>query len=362
MSEIKDQYNMDGHKLLWHLDRVNEFTENKRIAPLHVDFGIATGCNMGCKYCYGVIQGRDSARGGHLMPKEKIVSFLKDAKEVGVRSVAFIGEGENTLNPALYDSLNYAKSINLDVSLATNGIEIKHDRIKDMLESLVWIRFNISAATVKSFYNMHKIREEGFNKILDNIKRCVETKKKYNLNATIGLQMVLMHDNIDDIVPLAKLGKELGVDYLVVKPTSDTYDKRLKSPDKEYKDIIDIFKEAESYSDEKYLVSIKWSKMMNEGKKDYDVCYGTKFIIAISGNGNVFPCGHWFAIKPDEYLMGNIEQQSFKDIVRGDRYWEVQKKIEKVDVIKDCETNCRQHYTNQFLQKLKRPPSHINFI
>lgn len=362
MAKIDNKYNMDGHKLLWHLDRVNEFNNGKRIAPLHVDFGIATGCNMGCKYCYGVIQGRDSAKGGTLMPKETIVSFLKDAKEIGVRSVAFIGEGENTLNPALYDSLNYAKSINLDVSLATNGLELDHTRIKDMLESLTWIRFNISAATVKSFYNMHKIREEGFNSVIENIKKCVQIKKENHLECTIGLQMVLMHDNIGDIVPLAKLGQELGVDYLVVKPTSDTYDKRLKSPDKEYKEITDIFNEAESYSTQNYDVIIKWSKMMNEGIKDYDVCYGTKFIIAISGNGNVFPCGHWFAIKPDEYLMGNINNTSFKDIVTSERYWKVQEKIEKVDVIKDCETNCRQHYTNQFLKNLKNPPSHLNFI
>ncbi len=353
---------MDSHKLLWHLDRVHEWQSGKRNAPLHIDFGIVTGCNMGCKYCYGVIQGRKGEYGGYLMPKEAILRFLKDSKDVGVRSIAFIGEGENTLNPALYDSLNYAKEIGLDVSLATNGIEIEHDRIKDMLESLTWIRFNFSAVGAESFYNMHKVREDEYLKILDNIKKCVEIKKKYNLKATIGLQMVLMHDNVDDVVPLAKLGKELGVDYLVVKPTSDTFDKRLNSPDKEYKDMEDIFKEAESYSDDEYIVSVKWAKMMNEGKKDYQVCYGTKFILAVSGNGNVFPCGHWFNIRPEEFLMGNIVETSFKDIVNSEQYWNVQKRIESVDVIKDCETNCRQHYVNQFLSKIKTAPPHVNFI
>ena len=33
--------------------------------------------------------------------------------------------------------------------------------------------------------------------------------------------MVVTKDNMKDIVPLAKLGKECGVDYLVVKPCSD---------------------------------------------------------------------------------------------------------------------------------------------
>ena len=57
MSE-RDSYNMDGHKLMWHLDRVSQWQAGERVAPLHVDMGISAGCNMACKYCYGVIQGR----------------------------------------------------------------------------------------------------------------------------------------------------------------------------------------------------------------------------------------------------------------------------------------------------------------
>ena len=123
-----------------------------------------------------------------------------------------------------------------------------------------------------------------------------------------------------------------------------------------------IFKKAESYSDENYQVSIKWQKMSNLGLKDFKVCYGTQFIIAISGNGNVFPCGHFFNIRSEEFLMGNVIRQSFKEIVRSERYWEVQKKVQKLNVNRDCESNCRQYYVSRFLWKLKNPPPHVNFI
>ena len=62
------------------------------------------------------------------------------------------------------------------------------------------------------------------------------------------------------------------------------------------------------------------------------------------------PCGHWFNERKNEFIMGNVIDKSFKEIWKSDRYWEVQKKVrEIVNVNKDCESNCRQHYINRFL-------------
>ena len=77
--------------------------------------------------------------------------------------------------------------------------------------------------------------------------------------------------------------------------------------------------------------------------------------------------------------MGNVIDKSFKEIWLSERYWEVQEKIRKhVNVNKDCESNCRQHYINRFLffdgkksltdtkkqykEHIAKKPNHINFI
>mgnify|MGYP001087967034 CR=1 FL=1 len=57
--KVNDKWNMDSHKLFWHLDRVEKWQKGERVAPLHIDMGISSGCNMACTFCYGVIQNRD---------------------------------------------------------------------------------------------------------------------------------------------------------------------------------------------------------------------------------------------------------------------------------------------------------------
>ena len=360
---MNDSFRMDGHKLFWHLDRVNEWQQGKRIVPLHIDFGISTGCNMACKYCYGMIQARTNKIRRYDMPKEAIIRFLDDAKECGVRSIAFVGEGENTLNPALVDVVEHAGNIDLDVSLATNGIEIPEgDDLYRLMSNLKWIRFNISAATPESFRKVHNVPRGTFHTVIKNIENCVAMKKKHNLDTTIGMQMVTLEQCYPDIVPLAQLGGVVGADYLVIKPCSDTPEGRLRSPQGDYINVEETFKEAEKFSTDDYKVIVKWSKMMNAGVKSYKTCHGTKFIIAISGNGNVFPCGHWFDVRKEEFLLGNIVDQSFKDIVKSKRYWEVQDTMHRVNVNHDCESNCRQHYINEFLYNISQPVQHQNFV
>ena len=58
-NKVNDKWNMDSHKLFWHLERLESWQKGERIAPLHIDMGISSGCNMACTFCYGVIQNRD---------------------------------------------------------------------------------------------------------------------------------------------------------------------------------------------------------------------------------------------------------------------------------------------------------------
>ena len=360
---MSDEYLMDGHKLLWHLDRVTDWSNGNRIPPLHIDVGLSKGCNIKCEYCFGVLQGNFYKKGSEVyFPREPLLRYMRDAGEIGIRSMALIGEGEPLLNPNVYDAIVEGKKAGVDMALGTNGILFDTGiKGEESLEYLSWIRFNISAATDEAYRKIH--RSKDFETAVEKIKFCVNIKRKKNLDITIGLQMVLTPNNVYQAVPLAKLGKNIGVDYFVIKQCSDSVESALGVHKKldEYKDFKDILQEAESISSDGYNVIVKWKKVMNEGERNYEQCLGVPFLLYSSGNGRLYPCGMFFDIQEEKYRMGDLVNQSFKEIYESDRYWEVVKKVKEIDVRK-CYSNCRTHCINEFVWKLKHPPEHVNFV
>ena len=221
----------------------------------------------------------------------------------------------------------------------------------------------------EGFTKIHQSSPDNFDMLLEKIKTMVKIRKKNDYKCTIGIQMVLIPENFNEIMKLAKIGANLGVDYLQIKQCSDTEYHELGISPKDYERVQDVLKEAEKQSTENYLVKVKWNKIniMDEtevyrgGFRKYDICYGTPLLGQISGNGKVYPCGPFFEKK--RFLMGDINRNSYYDIVKSDRYWNVQQDIvNNVDVHCDCTIGCRQDYINKFLWDLKNPPEHINFI
>jgi MoaA/NifB/PqqE/SkfB family radical SAM enzyme len=360
------RFRFDGHKMLHHLDRLQAWQKGEHFAPIHIDMGLTKFCNTACIYCYAVVQNMTQ---GTMIEREALLRYIDDCGRLGVRSIGFIGDGEPTLNPALYDATVRARELGIDTSMATNGLLLDMDRAHDLLKNMSWIRFNLSAGDRDGFRRIHQSKEKNFDLLVEKIRELVRIKKENNYPCTLGLQMVLIPECFDQVLSEARLGAELGVDYFVIKHCSDSEYKEIGIQYEDYLTITDVLKEAESYSTADYVVQAKWNKinaasesaLYKDGFRKYDVCYGTPFLLQISGNGKIYPCGPFF--NKERFYIGDLHQQSFFDIVMGDRYWQVHKDVsESVDVHKDCAVGCRQDYVNKFLWDLKNPPEHINFI
>lgn len=363
--KITDKFKMDSNKMLWHLENIVKWQKGENIAPIHIDMSLSKGCNQRCIFCYGMFQGNQFKKGYEtLFSGEPLFNFLKDAAMLGVKSIAFIGEGEPLLNPDVYEAAKIGKESGLDLALGTNGELLKKTLTLDLLKNLTYIRFNVSAGTKEGYKKIHKTEDGVFEKVIENIRYCTELKKNNNLSVTIGLQMVLMPDTIAECLPLAKLGKELGVDYLVIKHCSDTPDKKLKIDNAKYLDFADIFQKAEDLSDNTYSVFIKWSKLTNEGKKKYDFCLGVPyFMMRVSGDGKLFPCAQFFNHRKDEFMIADLVKERFKDVMFGEKYRKAAARIKSLDVHRECMTNCKENSINEFLWELaNNKPEHINFV
>ncbi|MDP2168187.1 MAG: radical SAM protein [Thermodesulfovibrionales bacterium] len=362
---------LDGHKIAWHKERVEAWLRGERIAPVTIDCALTRRCTYKCVYCYGQLQENDEKR----MTRDVIFRFLDDAAEIGVKAVSLISDGESTCSPHFYDAVLHGKANGLDMSTATSGHVLKDERLEEILPALTYLRFNISAADPKRYAEIHGCSTGAYDKVIGTIREAVRIKKQKGLAVTIGLQMVLLPEFNDQIIPLARLGRELGADYLVIKHCSDDERGTLGVDYSKYHGMIDILKEAETYSTGTYIVRAKWSKILSDGKRKYSRCYGPPFMLQISGSGLVAPCGMFFNNTYKRYHIGNIADTSFKELWKGERYWEVMDLIasEGFDAHSMCGCLCLQHKINEFLWDLKEGgepleqpegemPEHINFI
>jgi MoaA/NifB/PqqE/SkfB family radical SAM enzyme len=355
-----DKWNMMGNKLLWHMDRIHKWLKGERVVPILIDIGATKKCQLRCVYCYGAYQQMTN----EVIPGNILIKLCHDAPLLGIKAMTFTGDGEPTLNPAIYDAVSMGKSHGLDIGFATNGIAINDDQNKILMENLTWCRYNFSAGTPESYKLIHGAGSVIFNKVLFNIKKSVEIKTKFNLPVTIGLQMVLMPECRKDIPIISKMALDYGVDYFVIKQFSDpgsgiksTYD-QTKVDDAEW---VQTLREAEQMSTDKTQIIVKWAHLKRKGERAYDRCIDCPFIFQISGNSRCYPCG--FLFNHENYCYGDLKTQSLEEILTGDRYWTIIKHMaEDFDVHKECHGSCRHDETNLFLWNYLHAPKHINFI
>ena len=353
----EDKYLSQKHKLHWHLDRVVEFSNDKPIVPLYIDMGITQTCNIHCQYCYYATPENRTTK---IITTENLIRFLNDAAELGIKAIGFLGDGEPTVHPGCFDAVIAGGNAGLDMAISTNGAKLKEEKLEEFLRALTYIRFNISAANAESYSRVMGTGPKVYNQVIKNISKCVELKNRFGLKTTIGMQMVLVEECVDQIVDYAKLGRDLGVDYVQIKQCSEHGIIKHGIVPQDYTIYEESFKEAETYMTKDFSVMIKRTKM-NQKVRSYDACYGCRFLPQIDGSGDVYPCGNWFGSK--DFLIGNINEQSIKEIFFSKRYEEIQKKVsEEVNVHTQCGIGCRQNEINQYLWDIKNPPNHINFI
>ncbi len=365
----------DNTKALWHMDRVIEhFDKWRRVAPIHIDMGLSKFCNVNCVYCYGMYQNRAKEH----IKKDALINLMKDAGKVGVRSIGYIGDGEPTMNPHMYEGLVAGKEAGMSMSISTNGLLLNTPKKrKTILENCEWMRFNISAGTREGYKKIHGV--DGFDRVIKNIEAMVKEKKEGGYQCDIGLQSVFVPTLMaEEMVEEAKLAVKLGVDYMVVKqcsmPKGGTEAGMMKFDLNDYDkpEIIKAMKETESLSTDKTQIIIKWGLIAQKGEKPYDGCLATPLLLQISGNGDVYPCGHMFQDqgkspeerKFSEYKIGNVHEERFKDMINSDKYWEIIRKMRhKFDVHKQCSGACRHDKLNEFLHNyIENKPKGVNFI
>ncbi|NLL11719.1 MAG: radical SAM protein [Methanomicrobiales archaeon] len=346
---------VDSHKLIYHPDRVAQWLSTGDCPPVYVEIGLTNRCNHRCIFCALDWLEKKPV----FIDADVLKERLTEMKDFGVRSVMFAGEGEPLMHPQAAEIIEHAYHAGLDLSVSTNGVFFTPDMARRILPCLKWIRISLDAASPIVHHQIHQGKISDFETIYDNIVQASRLKREEDLSVVIGVQLLIIPENLHEIVSFTRLFAGSGADNVQIKPYS-------KHPLSINRFVIDpqlltgVEEEIMAFEKEGFQVIFRSGTIdrLSE-ERIYDRCYGLPFYALIEADGSVIPCNLYHENK--EYTYGNCITGSFVDVWNGLQRKSVLKKIQDGGISR-CREVCRLDPVNRYLHALKHPHPHVNFI
>jgi GTP 3',8-cyclase len=358
-----DRFAIDGHKLYWHLDRVAEWQKDRLIAPIYLEISPVSFCNHQCLFC-----GLDFAHDERLiLDADVLMCRIEEMGRLGVKSIMFAGEGEPLLHPRLAEIAAHTKRCGIDVSITTNGMAGNAGIWEELLPSLTWIRFSIDAASAETYASVHGTAQGSFARTIASLQEALRVKKERELPVTIGVQFLMIQQNLGDIEAALELYSGIGVDYLSFKPYSEHPQMLNKSGFTYTSDMIDaIDRKVQSFvRDQAGKTAIIFRKTATEaygdGLQRFKSCCALPFWGYLSSRGDCYTCSVY--LNDDRFKVGNIYSENMEEILFGaKRRASVDFAEHELEIGHECRVNCRMARINEFLAFINDSPDHVNFI
>ena len=354
---MADKYKIDSHKLMYHPNRVSAWLNKKNVYPIYVEISPCGACNHRCSFCSVDFMGYKK----QLLDPDMLKDRLMEMAGLGIKSVMFAGEGEPFLHKSLPGIIIEAKKAGIDVAITTNGVLMRPKVTDKIISSVEWIKVSLNAGTPGTYANIHGTAEKDFNAVLSNLEYAVKERERQKSNCVLGLQILLIPENQDEVVSLARTAKNIGADYLVVKPYTH-HSRNDHDFEIDYSLYNDLETELSNYNTDEFsaIFRARAMKKWDRKNRDYSKCLALPFWSYIDAGGNVWGCSAH--LLDDRFNYGSLYEQSFKDIWEGEKRKASLKWVDSSLDIETCKMNCRMDEVNRYLSQLIDLPDHVNFI
>ena len=365
---MNDKYSIDSHKLHYHPKRVaqlldvgDDWEKAKSVYPIYVEISPVGACNHRCTFCAVDYIGYKTNMLDVNLLRERLIEMGK----LGVKSVMYAGEGEPLIHKHIHNIIKHTKQAGIDVSITTNATVMSENFLQNALEHLSWIKVSFNAGTAETYAKIHQTKEKDFDRVVRNLKRAVEIRRNQNLNLTIGIQCLLLPENVSEIEKLAIIARDdIGLDYLVIKPYSQHLSSNTqKYQSFDYKPYLKMANELQHLDTDKFNIIFREHTIRKKLEiQRYKKCNATPFVWAyIMADGSVYGCSAY--LLDDRFKYGNININNFKDI------WESNFRKNNFNYIRNelnidnCRINCRMDEVNRYMYNLlENNVPHVNFI
>ncbi|THB69028.1 MAG: radical SAM protein [Gammaproteobacteria bacterium] len=267
-------------------------------------------CNLKCSFC-SVWQ-----KPAIEIPKERVMDTLSYLHKNGLEKIHFSG-GEIFLYPYYKEVISYARELDLQVNITTNGTLID----KEIARFLVNQRVHTVAISMdsprKKIHNLIR-GKNAFERTMKGINYLLQRKATKGRGPKIAINTVITKSLIDDIDLMYTTLKELGINSWVLLPIDSDNKKDL--PDAEQWQFIadKIPKRGDLISRLPIDLSSERSCQRAAKGKYAGVfypenrCYAPWFNVFIDADGKTYPCCMG---KGEMIPYGNINQTSIKQLL-----------------------------------------------
>jgi len=288
--------------------------------PIKVGIEPTTYCNLRCPECPSGLRAFTRPT-GMLKPenfKKTIDQLYKD-----LIYLLMYFQGEPYLNKNFLNMIEYASQKGIYTATSTNGHFLSEFVAKKTIESgLSEVIISIDGTTQET-YQSYRIGG-NLQKVIQGVKNLVNAREELNsLTPFIVIQFLVVKPNEHQIEDIQQLGKDLGVDKVVLK-TAQIYDYH------EGSSLIPTIGKYSRYKKDKQGKYHIKNKMLNQ-------CWKLWHGAEITWDGRVLPCCF---DKDAQYLMGSLMDKSFQEIWRGPSYNSFREKLlqsrKAIDICQNC--------------------------
>lgn len=308
------------HNAIKHIKYMNNFMRQRLV---HLNLQLLYQCNFRCKICDFWHEEYSRSPKLSFEDMQVVVEKLRPVAPL----IVSIGGGEPLIHRELTDIICLLAREHFPVMIC-NGWYMTPEKAHEMFEA------GLHEISVSVDYADPKKHDEqrGAPGAFDRAIQALDMLQRNRTHRTQRVHMisVVMEDNLDEIEPLIKLAKEIGVTYLV---TMYSHGRGRKPGRNSQEDVSIRLLELRKRHDNFVAIRGYLSRFTQAIDEGVSPCYAGKNLFNIDCQGNVTRC-----IDHLDLVAGNILKDDFSSIQST-----LLKQFEAGDC-NDCWTSCRGNF------------------